>query len=376
MTVHEAEVLVVGGGPAGLATAIAARLRGLEVDLLDRRSPPIDKPCGEGLMPSGIEALGELGVSVEDLPGRSFEGIRYVDGDVSAEGRFEGGQGRGIRRLVLHRALVDRALELGVCCHWGVAVEKLETAGRDGCEVHSSAGDWRSRWVVAADGLHSRLRALLGLDGTSARWPRFGVRRHYQLEPWSSFVEVYWQRGCEAYVTPVDDDLVGIAILWSGKKASFDELLSGFDDLRRRLENAPLASKDRGAGPFLQRVKARSQGRVALVGDAAGYVDALTGEGLGLAFHQALALARALEVGELHSYEADCRRIVRAPEALTKATLLLSRFPRLRPKVVRVLAGDSALFSRLLAVQNHDRDLWPSAALDLARLGGRLLLPG
>ena len=118
MTDHKAEVLVVGGGPAGLATAIAARLRGLEVDVLDRRSPPIDKPCGEGLMPSGMAPLRELGVSVEDLPGRSFEGIRYVDGDVSAEGRFEGGVGRGIRRPVLHQALVDRALELGRYHRW------------------------------------------------------------------------------------------------------------------------------------------------------------------------------------------------------------------------------------------------------------------
>ena len=58
MTDREAEVLVVGGGPAGLATAIAARLRGLEVDVLDRRSPPIDKPCGEGLMPSGRLKIG------------------------------------------------------------------------------------------------------------------------------------------------------------------------------------------------------------------------------------------------------------------------------------------------------------------------------
>ena len=376
MTGRETEVLVVGGGPAGLATAIAARLRGLEVDLLDRRSPPIDKPCGEGLMPSGLAPLRDLGISVEDLPGRSFEGIRYVDRDVSAEGHFEAGQGRGIRRPVLHQALVDRTLELGVRCHWGVVVKSLNAVGRDGCEVVSSAGDWRSRWVVAADGLHSRLRTWLGLEGTPTRWPRFGVRRHYRLEPWSSFVEVHWRRGCEAYVTPVDDDLVGIAILWSGEKTSFDDLLSGFDDLRRRLENAPLASKDRGAGPFLQRVKARTQGRVALVGDASGYVDALTGEGLGLAFHQALALARALEAGDLTSYEADCRRIVRAPEALTKTTLLLSRFPRLRPKAVRLLARDPALFSRLLAVQNHDRELWPSGVLDLARLCGRFLLPG
>ena len=376
MTVRRSQVVVVGGGPAGLAAAVALSSVGLEVSVLDRRSPPIDKACGEGLMPAGVTALRRLGVSTEALRSQPFQGIRYVDGPVVAEGRFSGEAGLGVRRLALHEALVRRAFEAGVQCHWKTAVEGLADGGPGRCEVATSSERWLADWVVAADGLHSRLRAWLGLSRAAVRWQRFGVRRHYRLAPWSSFVEVHWQNGCEAYVTPVDEDLVGIALLWSGRKASFDDLFESFPDLERRVANAEVASKDRGAGPFRQRTKARAKGRVALVGDAAGYVDALTGEGLGLAFQQAAALAEAIEVGELGGYEKECRRLARSPELLTRLTLLLSRHPRLRPKVIRLLASDGDLFSRLLAVQNEQRDLWPSGAQDLAGLGCRLLLPG
>ena len=91
---------------------------------------------------------------------------------------------------------------------------------------------------MAADGLHSRLRRWSGLAGREARWKRFGVRRHFAMEPWSRFVEVYWGDGCEAYVTPVADDLVGVAILWSGRKAGFDGLIGQFPLLQSRLAGA------------------------------------------------------------------------------------------------------------------------------------------
>ncbi len=341
----EAEVLIAGGGPAGLAAGIAARRAGLEVLVLDRRRPPIDKACGEGLMPDGLALLRGLGVELEAGRMRPFRGIRYLDGEVVAEGRFPGVSGAGIRRLELHRALVRRAEQAGVALEWGVKVE-----GLDGCRVETSAGPFEARWIVGADGLRSRIRTWAGLDGPAARWQRFGVRRHFHLAPWSDCVEVYWAGDCEAYVTPVAADEVGVAMLWSGRKAGFERLLAEFPRLEERLAGAEPASKDRGCGPLRQRSLAVVRDRLALIGDAAGYVDAITGEGLSIAFHQAEALAAALAAGDLGSYARQHRRIVALPEAMTRLLLFIERRPALRRRVIRALAREPAVFSRLLAV--------------------------
>ena len=339
------EVAIVGGGPAGLAAAIAARLQGLEVVVADRREPPIDKACGEGLMPDGLEMLRRFGVELDAERMRAFHGIRYLDGDVVAEGRFPGVSGAGVRRLDLHRALVRRAEQLGVELKWRTRVDAL-----DGTRLETSAGPIEARWIVGADGLRSRLRAWAGLDGREVSWRRFGVRRHFALAPWSDCVEVYWAEDCEAYVTPVAADEVGVAMLWSGRKAGFDELLESFPRLAERLRDARPASKDRGCGPLRQKARAVKRDRLALIGDAAGYVDAITGEGLSIAFHQADALASAIRDGDLGHYARRCRRIAALPDAMTQLLLFVERRPALRRRVVRALAREPKVFSRLLAV--------------------------
>lgn len=347
---EDAEVLIVGGGPAGLATAIAARRQGLDVVVVDRARPPIDKACGEGLMPDGLALLRELGVELDRERLQPFHGIRYLDGEVVAEGRFPGVTGAGIRRLDLHRALVRRAEEVGVRLRWGVRVEGLTDSG-----VETPAGPFAARWIVGADGLHSRIRRWAGLGGRESGVRRFGVRRHFAIAPWSDCVEVYWAEDCEAYVTPVAPDEVGVAMLWSGWKSDFDGLMARFPRLRERLAGAEPRSRDRGAGPLRQRVRRVARGRVALVGDASGYFDAITGEGLSLAFHQAVALAAALRRGDLASYGRRHRRIGRLPNTLTGLLLLVEKRPRLRRRLVRAFAREPGLFSRLLAV--HVREL-------------------
>ncbi len=358
-------VLVVGGGPAGLATAIRARQRGFEVRVVDRARPPVDKACGEGLMPDGVARLRQLGVDPQAWEHRSFRGIRYLDGQIVAEAVFPAEPGLGVRRTHLHRALAARAEALGAEILWGVRAETLHRRG-----VMTSRGLLEADWVVAADGLHSRLRRWAGLAGRPARRPRFGIRRHYTVAPWSDHVEVHWAEGAEAYVTPVGPREVGVALLWSGGKARFDTLLDRFPSLRQRLASAPAASRDRGAGPLHQRVRGVERGRLALVGDAAGYLDAITGEGLALAFHQAFALVEALERGDLGRYARACRRLRRLPDALTRLLLLAERHPRLRARAMRALAADPALFARLLAL--HVRAL-PPRALGLSEVLGWLL---
>lgn len=362
MTRRRRDLVVIGGGPAGLATAIRARLAGLDVTVLDRFHPPIDKACGEGLMPDAVARLREIGV--EPL-GSFIRGIRYVDGDLSAEGTFPESGGLGVRRLALHEELVRRAVEAGVELLWGVSArgiyrEKIET------DRH---GHIQGRWIVGADGLLSRVRRWAGLNGGPGPIRRFGVRRHHAISPWTDLVEVHWGPGCEAYVTPVSHDEVGVALLWSGGTASFDELIAHFPALHARLAGAPVPSRDRGAGPLHQRATAVWKDNVALVGDASGYLDAITGEGMAVALHQSAALVDAIQAGDLSLYAEAHRQISRLPDFMTAMVLRLERRPRLRRRALRALAAEPALFSRLLGIHGRTlaaRDLGLDGALKLA----------
>ncbi len=346
------EIISVGAGPAGLATAIAARLAGLGVTVVERSSPAIDKACGEGLMPDALAHLGDLGVRLDPRGMRPFHGIRYLDGEAVADGRFPGVHGAGVRRTRLHAALVARAEEVGVDLEWKTRVTALARSGGEIRGVETTAGPFEARFIVGADGLHSRLRRWAGLAGRPERRKRFGVRRHYAAEPWADVVEVYWADHCEAYVTPVADDEVGVALLWSGRKAGFDDLLGLFPALEERLGNAPPTSRDRGAGPLRQRVRRVTRGRLALVGDAAGYVDAITGEGLALALHQAPVLVEAMRRGDLGFYARRHRGLGRWANGLTELLLWVEARPWLRRRVIRALARDPTLFARILAVHS------------------------
>ena len=357
----ETEVVVVGGGPAGLATAIELRRRGLEVQVIDRQTPPIDKACGEGLMPDGVERLLEMGI---DVAGVSITGIRYIDDRSRAEGSFHRGDGRGVRRLVLQAAMAARAEQVGVRLGWGITVQALEGNG-----IATDRGSVRARWVVGADGLHSRMRRWADLGSNRNRWQRFGVRRHFQIAPWTDRVEVYWADDAEAYVTPVDAELVGVAFLWSGFKSDFDRLLARFPELEKRLRGRPVASRDRGAAQLEQHTRGVYRGNVALVGDAAGYRDAITGEGLSLAFHQARALAEAIAAEDLRRYAARTRSLSRLPYALIRVLLEIESRPALRQRLLRTLAADPVLFERLLAIharQAHPSSVGPRGAMRLA----------
>jgi flavin-dependent dehydrogenase len=361
-----ADVVVVGAGPAGLATAIHARRAGLDVVIVEAEGPPIDRACGEGLMPAGCAELSALGLDPKTLGGHALAGIRWLDGDRVAEGRFSEGPGCGIRRTRLHSALTSRAERLGARVLWHTRVTALR---RDG--VETERGTIRAGWVVGADGRRSRVRHWAGFDGAPPRRPRFGMRRHFRVEPWSDHVEVHWGSGCEAYVTPVGDDLVGVAILAGPEPGRFADHLASLPRLVARLDGHAPASRLRGAGPFDGRSRAVARGFLALVGDAASCLDPITGEGVSLALQQARALVEAIVAGDLRRYAVAQRRLERLPRLLTTTVLLLGRRPSLRRRVMEVLASDPALFARLLSVASgHGRAL-PGAAL---RLGVRLWL--
>ncbi len=317
------DLLVAGGGPTGLATALYAARAGLDVAIREPRAGDIDKACGEGLMPSAVADLADLGVR---LDGHPIVGIRYVDGTSSVEAEFRRGPGMGVRRTALHAALRERAEAAGVTTE-PAAVHEITDLG-DHLLVDGEA----TRHLIAADGLHSPVRRRLGLDGPPARQRRYGLRCHVRLAPWTPYVEVHWGTRGEAYVTPVGDDLVGIAVL-SAERRRFEDLLSDFPALAERLAGRT-RGRVRGAGPLRQRARARVAGRVLLVGDAAGYVDALTGEGIALGLAQARAAVAAVRDGDPARYESDYRRLGRRHDLLTHSLLAATSVPVLRRRVV------------------------------------------
>jgi flavin-dependent dehydrogenase len=331
------DLLVAGGGPAGLATAIHGARAGLEVVVIERRHGPVDKACGEGLMPHAVALLDNLRVQA---PGKPFHGITYVDGRHRVTGRFRGGAGRGVRRTALHAGLLEAATAAGVRIEHG----DVGTVSQNATSVHCSG--FRARYLAAADGLHSPVRAALGLTRPTAGPRRWGIRRHHLMTPWSDCVEVYWSDGAEAYVTPVADDCVGIAILTSGK-GGFDEHLDAFPALQERV-HSQTHGPDRAAGPLRQRVRSRAAGRVLLVGDAAGYVDALTGEGLGIAFGAAELLVDCVVAERPQDYDRRWRRMSSRYRMLTTAVLQASEMPGVRSRIVPVAARFPRVFRGLV----------------------------
>ncbi len=352
------DVAVAGGGPVGLGVALYAARAGLSVTVFEPRTAPIDKACGEGLMPGAVRALDDLGVAAEGAPLRGIRYLRDHPGNAAgnavgngasgetrdgtrAEAAFRSGPGRGVRRTTLHAALHAAA----------DGIPQLPEAVTD--LTQDAAGvlvnGRRARYLLAADGLHSPIRRRLGLDappGTAGRARRFGIRAHVAMPPWTDYVEVHWSRDAEAYVTPLGPALIGIAIL-TAAPGPFETLIGGFPGLRQQIDGAPV-SKPRGAGPLRQRSRRRVAGRVLLVGDASGYVDALTGEGIALGLAQAQAAVAAILADRPADYERDWRRVGRRYALLTHALLGASRVPPARKAMVPAAAAAPALFAAVV----------------------------
>lgn len=361
------DLFVIGGGPAGLAAALAARRRGLDVTLADCAVPPIDKACGEGIMPDGLAAARSLGLDLDRAAGHPFRGIRFCDGDSAVEAAFPNGQGLGLRRTALHQLMVNQALDAGVRLAWGVRVSGITSLG-----VVAEDRLVRARWIVGADGGHSPVRRWAGLDACHHESRRFGFRRHYPVAPWSQYMEIHWGEGCQLYVTPVGAGEVCVVLISSDRRLRLEDALPGFPEVERRLTAAGPGNLQRGGVTASRRLKAVCRGNVALVGDASGSVDAITGEGLCLLFQHSVALAAALEAGDLSLYQAEHRRIGRRPEWMAGLMLLLDRHRGLRSRAVRALAARPNLFAGMLAMHVGEQSATEFLANGLA-LGRRML---
>lgn len=352
-----ADVVILGGGPAGLATAIALRARGADCLVVEALAPGsdeagIDKSCGEGLMPDALRSLERLGVKMTAQDGPPFRGIRFSNGHNRAQASFPRHFGLGVRRTHLHRLLIARAQRAGVRLAWNTHARLV-----DRCSLLLDGEPLHYRWLVGADGQSSSVRRWAGLDSTCSERMRFGFRRHYQVQPWSDFVEVHWGPMGQVYITPVAANCVCVAFVTRDMRFDRANYLAAYPELDARLRGAPLVSRERGAATATRKLRRVTAGNIALVGDASGSVDAVTGEGLAIAFHQAIALADAITEGNLAEYQQRHRALARLPHAMAQLLLTMDRWPSMQRRGLRTLEAQPELFRELLAVHVGDASL-------------------
>jgi flavin-dependent dehydrogenase len=348
--------------------AIAARQHGLTVAVADGMLPPIDKACGEGLMPDGLAALQRLGLQLPLAQAYPFRGIRFLSRNFSTDAPFPaGGFGLGTRRTVLHRAMTERAAQVGAELLWGRVVTGM---GEDGVRIGRDFV--RARWIVGADGSNSRVRRWAGLEASYRRRLRYAFRSHYHVAPWTDHMEVHWGKRCQGYATAVGSEQVCVVMASEDPRLRLEDGLKDLPWLSERLKNAETVTTERGAITGNRRLKRVCRGNVVLIGDAAGTVDAITGGGLRLAFSQATALAECMEAGDLAPYQQIHDRLTLRPRLMARLMLMLDGQPRLQGRTLEVFQKHPEIFRRLLAL--HVGALPPRELVwDGLTLGWRLI---
>jgi menaquinone-9 beta-reductase len=384
------DVLVVGGGPAGLAAALALRERGASVTVADTVKPPIDKACGEGLMPDSRRELELLGLELRSQDGCEFRGIRFANHVAEGVGltdaataHFPSGLGIGLRRQALHSRLIEHAEDAGIHLLWGNAVQLQE----DG-SVLVGGEAVACGLLVGADGQGSRVRRWARLEHGTILSRRYGFRQHFAVAPWSPYVEVHWtsigNRGAQAYVTPVGPNEICVATLASDPQHRLQTVLDHMPWLRTKLRGrapdpVPL-DIERGAVTTTRRLdhvtrEDVGQYRVALVGDASGSVDAITGEGMAVAFRQALLLAECTAAGDLARYDRLHSATLKLPQTMARIMLLMDRSVTFRNRAIGMLADREELFTRMLSVHVGEESLPRFVISNGLELAWRLAMP-
>ena len=381
------EALIVGGGPSGLAAAIALRQRGIDCTVVEARPASIDKACGEGLMPDSRETLAQLGISLTESDGHPFRGIRFANSVHRVDACFPRGAGIGVRRPHLHALLATRAEQSGARILWNSRIQ-LPAAESDS-NLNSPHGTLRSalvngqpmrfRWLIGADGQASSVRRWAGLDRARIRSLRFGFRTHYRVAPAAislEFVEVHWAPGGQLYITPVAPDCVCVVYITRDPRCDRTNILADFPEVAARLAGAETVSTQRGAVTASCKLRNVATDFVALLGDASGSADAITGEGLAISFRQALALAESIHSGSLEPYRRSHRQIGKLPLAMGELMLTLDRWPALQVRAIRALASTPIFFQELLHAHMGEKNLASVLLRRAPRFGWSLLTKG
>jgi flavin-dependent dehydrogenase len=343
---NSTDVFVIGGGPAGLAAAIAARQQGLHVVVADGAKPPIDKACGEALMPDAIAALERLGVAVPASDACPLRGVRFLSSGSSAETVFPSDtSGLSIRRTTLHRIMTERAATLGVDLLWQSTVTGISSDG-----VQLGERSIRARWIVGADGANSRVRRWANLEAHSRTGLRYAFRRHYRIQPWTDRMEIYWGKHVQGYATAVSNEQVCVAVASRDPRLRMEEALGELPELNARLRGVETVSAERGSVTANRKLRRVCRDNVTLIGDASGTVDAITGEGLGLSFSQAVVLASCFRSGNLGGYQDAHRRLALRPLLMARLMLTLDGHSSFQQRTLRAFRRHPQVFRRLVAL--------------------------
>jgi flavin-dependent dehydrogenase len=361
------DILVVGGGPAGLAAGIAGAQKGFRVAVVDSRHPPINKPCGEGLLPQAVDALRNLGVHPHSTLGHLIEGFRFADDSHSVTASIPHGRAIGLRRTVLHQLLIDRAQECGVDLLWGVHVSSLEARG-----ARIEGRFLPFRYLIGADGQNSCIRAFAHLGSRRTIERRFGFRRHYAVAPWTGLVEVHWARRAQMVVTPTGKDEICVSLFVDDPKIRMERGLDLFPEVATRLRGAARTSTEAGSMLAFRRARRVVRGNIALVGDAGCTVDAVSGQGVSLALQQASLLADALAAQNLAAYQAAHNHLALAAMRMTRLLLVMNSSVWLRRKVFRLFSVRPSLFAEMISVHTQ-KSAESLKAPEIANLAWRVL---
>ena len=361
----DADLAVIGAGPAGASTAIFAARSGLRVILIDKQAFPRDKPCGEGLMPSGLPALRELGLAdvviangAPPLNGvqLAMRGGQHVAVPFPAHNGIQ--TGLGVRRLDFDGRLIEKVagqpnIQL---CQRTEAHELRPDQG--GVTVRTSAGEIRADRAVVADGLRSAIRHQLGWTVGPRPPHRYGIVSHWRVEgPVDPWVRITFDDGLELYEGPVPGNqrMVGLLCYHERMKEFSGQLASRYRQLalalHPELSNAAQVGKVSAVGPFSYRARTVAQRGVFLVGDAAGFSDPITGDGIATGLRQARALVDAFNSGSPEStYRRAHRRLTSDPRRVAALFLRLSRTPALIERGLRSHQQAPQMLPKLLGV--------------------------
>jgi len=384
------DVIIIGGGPAGLLAGIVCARHQLRTLLVEKKTFPINKPCGEGIMPTGLACLEKLGVQVHlsSKPHSPFQGIRYISPQGrTAEATFAEGVGWGMQRTVLSEGLYECAKQWPNLTIVEKTSPRLNRDLSGNLEVKVEEQWFQPNLLIGADGLFSQVRHWAGLEGPKQSLRRWGVRQHIEHAPWCDLVEVHWKPGVEAYVTPTSPHSIGIAFLWDFKKRKsiqggsqlFSSLLEAFPRLKSKIQGSEFLDTPLAIGPFHRVATSPVASNIILMGDAAGYLDAITGEGISLATEQALALEKIVipdllqdhppSQKTLHQYRHAYQKILTPYTQVTQLVLWLRQHPWLLERVISSLNPNPDIFQHLLSANMGTTPFWIAQPKQWIRFG-------
>ena len=319
--------------------------------MFDKQDFPRDKPCGEGLMPGGRPVLRELGLEDDVVSGGAppLRGIQFGLAEqppVAVPFPEHNGEqaGLGIRRLTFDARLADalrQDSQIQFCPRTDVRDVKRGTDGT--ATVITAAGEIRARFVAVADGLRSAFRHRLGWTVGPRAPHRYGIVAHWTMDaPVDPWVRITFDRGLEVYEGPVagNQRMVGLLCYQDRMHEFGGRLASRYREIAQSLQpalrNAELVGSVAAVGPFWYRASTVAGDGVFLIGDAAGFTDPITAEGIAAGLRQARAFAAALDnPNPEHAYRQAHRRLTQDPRRVAALFLRLSRTRGLVERAMR-----------------------------------------